>query len=159
MSRARRYIHEVVGFNYRMTNMQAAVGLAQLERLDEILKKRAAQAERYAGILGHTDKLSWRPRQPWCDMVHWMATVSLRSSDLRAPLLDHLKQRGIDCREMIYPIHSATPYAAGNNPAQFPVSRDVSLRSLHLPSSTDLADSDLQYVCDELLEWLYDHDA
>ncbi|HEU5237843.1 MAG TPA: DegT/DnrJ/EryC1/StrS family aminotransferase, partial [Pyrinomonadaceae bacterium] len=91
------------------------------------------------------------------DMVHWMATVSLREASLRAPLLAHLKERGIDCREMVYPIHSAKPYAASNQTSEFPVSRDVSFRSLHLPSSTDLRDDDLQRVCDELLTWLDEH--
>jgi perosamine synthetase len=158
MSRERRYIHEVVGFNYRMTNMQAAIGLAQLERLDDILRHRAAQAARYAMLLDDSDKLSWRPSKSWCDMVHWMATVTLRSSDLRAPLLEYLKGEGIDCREMIYPIHSAAPYAPSNDPAEFPISRDISSRSLHLPSSTDLPEDDLQRVCDQLLGWLDDHD-
>jgi perosamine synthetase len=154
MSRERRYIHEVVGFNYRMTNMQAAIGLAQIERLDDILERRAAQAQRYAELFAASEKLSWRPSMPWCDMVHWLATISLRREDLRDPLLKHLKEQGIDSREMIYPIHSAAPYADANDPAEFPVSRNVSLRSLHLPSSTDLPDADLQRVCSVLLDWL-----
>lgn len=157
MSRERRYIHEVVGFNYRMTNMQAAIGVAQLERFGEILRLRAGQSDRYAARLADSPHLSWRPSRPWCDMVHWMATVSLREASLRAPLLAHLKERGIDCREMVYPIHSAKPYAASNQTSEFPVSRDVSFRSLHLPSSTDLRDDDLQRVCDELLTWLDEH--
>jgi perosamine synthetase len=158
MSRERRYIHEVVGFNYRMTNLQAAIGLAQMERFEKILAHREDQARRYAARLADVPTLSWRPSRPWCDMIHWMATVSLRNADLRAPLLAYLKEQGIDCREMVYPIHSAAPYADTNDPSEFPVSRDVSLRSLHLPSSTDLPEADLQRVCDELLGWLEEHD-
>lgn len=158
MSRQRRYVHEVVGFNYRMTNLQAAIGVAQMERLESIFALRAKQAADYSRILGSSDKLSWRPSLPWCDPVHWLATVSLRHQELRDPLLEHLKDRGIDCRQMIYPVHCAAPYAAGNDPSEFPLSRDVSLRSLHLPSSTDLAEADLQLICDALLTWVEAND-
>lgn len=154
MSRERRYVHEVVGFNYRMTNMQAAVGVAQIERFNGILERRAAQAALYERLLGASGKLAWRPVMPWCGMVHWLATVTLRHQDLRDPLLQHLKEQGIDCRQMIYPIHTAVPYADANDPADFPVSRDVSLRSLHLPSTTDLPEADMARICGAVLAWL-----
>src|SRR6185503_10067529 len=119
MSRQRRYVHDVVGFNYRMTNMQAAIGVAQLERLESILALHAQQAADYSKLLNGCDKLSWRPLMPWCDPVHWLTTVSLRRQELRDPLLEHLKKQGIDCRQMIYPVHSAAPYAGSNDPSEF----------------------------------------
>lgn len=154
MSRERRYVHEVVGFNYRMTNMQAAVGVAQVERFNGILQRRAIQAALYERLLGAAGKLTWRPVMLWCGMVHWLATVSLRRRDLRDPLLQHLKELGIDCRQMVYPVHMAAPYADANNPEDFPVSCDVSLRSLHLPSTTDLSEADVARICDAVLAWL-----
>ena len=154
MSRERRYVHEVIGFNYRMTNMQAAVGVAQVERFDGILKRRAAQAVLYEQLFSTTGKLIWRPAMPWCAMVHWLATVSLRRPDLRDPLLQHLKGQGIDCRQMVYPVHMAAPYADVNSQNDFPISRLVSLGSLHLPSTTDLPEADVGRICGAILEWL-----
>lgn len=154
MSRERRYVHEVVGFNYRMTNMQAAIGVAQIERLEAIFALRAKQAATYSKLLGRCEKVAWRPSLPWCDPVHWLATISLRRQELRDPLIEHLKKQGIDCRQMIYPVHTAAPYANANDPSDFQFSRDVSLRSLHLPSSTDLPEVNLQRICDALLTWV-----
>lgn len=158
MSRQRRYVHEVVGFNYRMTNMQAAIGVAQIERLESILELRAKQAADYSRLLGNSTRVSWRPSIPWCDPVHWLATISLRRQELRDPLLEHLKEQGIDCRQMIYPVHIAAPYADSNDPSEFPLTSDVSLRSLHLPSSTDLPEADLHRVCEALLTWVEAND-
>lgn len=154
MSRERRYVHVVVGFNYRMTNMQAAVGVGQLERFDAILKCRAAQAALYERLLKGSVKVTWRPLMPWCDPVHWLATISLRQHKLRDPLLQHLTEEGIDSRQMIYPVHMAVPYADTNHPAEFPVSSDVSLRSLHLPSTTDLPEADVARICNTVLTWV-----
>jgi len=158
MSRERRYFHEVVGYNYRMTNMQAAVGLAQFERLDAITAERAEQAERYRHLLADP-RIAWRPSQPWCDPVHWLATITLRRAELRDPLLAHLKREGIDCRQMVFPVHTAVPYASSHADADFPVSMDISFRSLHLPSSTSLESADLERVCDAVLGWVNLNDS
>jgi perosamine synthetase len=158
MSREKKYVHEVVGFNYRMTNMQAAIGVAQLERFSDILRKRNSQAALYGQLLGVSNKVTWRPELSWCETVHWLATISLRHEELRDPLLEHLKEDGIDCRQMVFPVHCAPPYVAANDPAEFPVSRNVSLRSLHLPSGTDLPDSDVKRICEAVLAWVERHD-
>lgn len=157
MSLSRRYVHDVVGFNYRMTNMQAAIGLAQLGRLDAILKTRDAQAERYRRRFDDCARIAWRPREDYCDSVHWLATVTLETEDLRDPLLEHLNNLGIDARQMVFPVHMATPYRDGNAAADFPVSRSVSLRSLHLPSSTGLAGDDVERIADVAIEWVEAH--
>ncbi|MEO5375886.1 MAG: DegT/DnrJ/EryC1/StrS family aminotransferase [Alphaproteobacteria bacterium] len=154
MSQERRYVHEVVGFNYRMTNMQAGVGLAQLDHLDIIQTRRDAQAEHYARRFAAAPRVTWRPTAPWCRPVHWLATISLPHRDLRDPLLAHLKDRGIDARQMVYPVHMARPYRGLHDDEDFPVSLDVSLRSLHLPSSTGLLADQVDLVCDTVLAWL-----
>jgi len=158
MSRERKYVHEVVGFNYRMTNMQAAIGVAQIERFKGILEHRASQAALYELLLGASGKLTWRPMMSWCSPVHWLATISLRRQELRDLLLQNLREQGIDCRQMVYPVHMAAPYAEANAPVDFPVSCDVSLRSLHLPSSTDLPTADVERICGAVLAWLDIHD-
>jgi perosamine synthetase len=154
MSREKRYVHDVVGFNYRMTNMQAAIGVAQMEKFDTILMKRDAQAEHYRLRFSKGGRIAWRPTADYCRPVHWLATVTLRRAELRDPLIQHLSNAGIDARPMVYPVHTAKPYQAENNPSDFPVSRSTSLRSLHLPSSTNLTPVQIDRICDEILDWI-----
>ncbi len=154
MSRERRYVHTVAGFNYRMTNMQAAIGVAQSQSLDKILSKRLDQEERYKTLFKNNNKITWRPKESWCNTVHWMSTITLECEELRDPLLKHMYSEGIDCRQMIYPVHMAEPYKNSNNPNDFPVSRSISLCSLHLPSSLGLKKVDQIKVADIVQEWL-----
>ena len=158
MSREQKYVHVVVGFNYRMTSMQAAVGCAQLERMPDIQSRRDRQAALYAECFAGSDRVQWRPAASWCRPVHWLSTVSLRHRDLRAPLMDHLRSVGIEPRPMIFPVHEAEPFHGLADPALFPVSTDISHRSVHLPSSTMLADDQIRRIANEVLEWLARND-
>ena len=157
MSREKRYVHIAAGFNYRMTNMQAAVGLAQLERIDEIMAGRQVQAERYAGLFAGSKGISWRPTAAYCRPVHWMATVTLAESRLRDPLLEHLAKSGVDARQMVFPVHMAVPYREDYGPEGFPVSRSISLRSLHLPSATGLKSDDVDRIAETVIRWVENH--
>jgi len=154
MSREQRYVHVVAGFNYRMTNMQAAVGVGQLQYLDSVLSKRKKQEEQYKKLLVDNKKLTWRPKEQWCETVHWMSTVTLENEELRDPLLQYMQSKEIDCRQMIYPVHMAEPYKNSNNPKDFPVSRLISLSSLHLPSSLELTEDEQLKITDSIQGWL-----
>ena len=84
MSREKRYHHVAQAYNYGLTNMQTAIGLAQLKRFDDILARRAAQATQYAAQYaaqfdGHP-AIQWRPTSVYCGPVHWMATIMLRQA-------------------------------------------------------------------------------
>ena len=158
MSRDRRYYHIVAGYNYRMTNMQAAVGLAQLERLDAIIESRAAQDAYYRQRLTEGG-LAYRPVSAFCRPVHWLTTITLRNAGGRDQLLEHLKENGIDARQMVFPVHEAVPYADANRASDFPVATSVSHRSLHLPSGTGLSREDIDRVCDTVIAWAAAHDA
>tara|TARA_R110001592_G_scaffold57277_1_gene174134 strand:+ start:10929 stop:12032 length:1104 start_codon:yes stop_codon:yes gene_type:complete len=153
MSRERRYHHIVAGYNYRMTNMQAAVGLGQLERLDATLEHRALQDAQYRQRLTNGG-LAYRPVRADCRSVHWLATVTLDDAADRDPLLAYLKDNGVDGRQMVFPVHEAIPYADANDPAAFPVATAVSHRSLHLPSGTGLSAEDVGRVCDLVIDWV-----
>jgi perosamine synthetase len=153
MSRERKYVHELAGFNYRMTNMQAAIGLAQLERLDETMSRRNIQADHYRARFSGSNNIKWRPVASYCTPVHWLATITLNQVSQRDRLISHLKDHEIDARQMVFPVHMAAPYRDDNNPDDFLVSRSVSMRSLHLPSSTALAMTEVDRICDLVLEW------
>ncbi len=148
MSRQQRYVHNVVGFNYRMTNMQAAVGAAQLERFSDILDRRATQEAHYRARFAESGVFAWRPAVDGCHPVHWLATVTLAKRELRPRFLDHMLKNGIDCRQMVYPVHEAKPYRDDNVPAAFPVATDIAHRSAHLPSGTGLTADQIDRICD-----------
>jgi perosamine synthetase len=153
MSRNRRYLHVALGFNYRMTNMQAAVGLAQLERLDEILDLRKKQELLYEKLL-FSPELSFRPKQDWAGTVHWMMTIQINKDGIRDKLVEYLLKRGIDSRQMIFPINYARHFQEINNGVTYPVSESISLNSLHLPSSTQLSIKQIEDISQAVLKGL-----
>ena len=153
MSREEKYLHVAVGFNYRMTNMQAAIGLAQLERLDRILEFRTAQARRYEARLAESPRLKWRPRTNWCEPVHWLATITVESRAARESLMRSLAADGIETRIMIPTIHSAPPYRNGAGDNAFPVASRIAATGVHLPSGATLRDDDVDHICDRVLAW------
>lgn len=154
MSRERRYYHVAVGYNYRMTNMQAAIGVAQINAMDQIMARRDAQAAHYANRFAENSKLAWRPVSHWCRYVHWMSTITLRDASCRDPLIEHMKTQNIDCRPMVLPVSANPPYNDFGDAVGFPVSYDVSARSLHLPSSTALPVETIDRIADTVLAWL-----
>ena len=153
MSRNRKYLHIALGFNYRMTNMQAAVGLAQLERFDEILDLRKKQELLYEELL-FSPALSFRPKQDWAETVHWMMTIQINKDGIRDKLVEYLLKRGIDSRQMIFPINYARHFQEINNGVTYPVSESISLNSLHLPSSTQLSIKQIKDISQAVLKGL-----
>ncbi len=105
MSRHERYFHTMLGFNYRMTNLQAAIGIAQLGRFDEIIQKRSAQKSRYSVLLSDIPGIEVRREFARANSVHWLMTIMLENKSHRDYMLQHLKSRGIDSRQMINPVH------------------------------------------------------
>ena len=137
--------HEEIGYNYRMPNILAALGLAQLEKLDAYTEQKQAQARLYmkelAGtplVLPHT-KDNVRHSQ-------WMFSALAQSEAERDALLIHLKNAGIQARPFFACLHTMKPYAAfpaGN----LRVSMEVSARGFNLPSTVGLPEMDIQAVC------------
>jgi perosamine synthetase len=153
MTLGKKYHHEVLGFNYRLTNLQAAVGVAQLERLDEILARRAQVAEHYRRRLADAPGLRWRPNLDYSQSVFWLATITLDREEWREPLMKHLRGLGIEPRPMIFPVHYAPYLGYAKEAPEFSVSSSISLRSLHLPSATTLTEADIDRICSTVITW------
>jgi perosamine synthetase len=147
MSRQRKYWHETVGYNYRLTNLQAAVGVAQLEQIDGFLEKRRAIAEWYSTHLASDSRVELPGQAPWARRVNWLFTVMLRDGIDRDHIVARLNDRGIDSRPVFAPVHTMPPYATGQ---QLPVAEDIARRGLSLPSSIGLAPQDIARVCEAL---------
>lgn len=146
MDPRRRYRFPIIGYNYRMTNIQAAIGLSQIERIDEAIAARASVAERYRDRLSRmSTSIEWRADAPWATPVTWMFNVYLRwggepERDLVMQLMD---ADGIETRPVFYPVHAEPPYDTGGD---FPVSAGVAARGISLPTHEGLSDADIDRV-------------
>lgn len=144
------YYHSAVGFNYRMTNLQAAVGCAQLEDIETILARKRDVAMHYSARLQGASGLSLPVEASWATSVYWMYSVLVEPGfgRDREAIRKGLKARGIDTRPFFVPLHLLPPYATGE---RHPVTEDVAPRGINLPSGPTLVEADIARVCDALL--------
>jgi perosamine synthetase len=146
MDPRRRYYHPEIGFNYRMTNIQAAIGCAQLEQVDAILARRKVIADAYETGLAGIPGLTPPPAEPWAESVHWMYSVLVEPEfqTSRDAVIAGLRARGVDSRPFFVPLHQMPPYRLD---APFPVSTSLSGRGINLPSGTGLSLEEIATVC------------
>ncbi len=149
----RRYWFPMVGYNYRMTNIEAAIGLAQLERAEWHIARRRAIANHYASRLGAIPALVFPINRPWATNVYWMVSLVLNDdvAITRDCLMERLADAGIESRPFFYPMHIMPVYQHLVPDQSFPVAERLAARGINLPSSAALSESDVDYVCDQLL--------
>jgi perosamine synthetase len=152
MDPSRRYWFPEIGFNYRMTNVAAAIGLAQLERFDQFVARRREIAAAYVQRLGGVPGISLPIQRPGARRVDWLFTVGVEglTSDRRNELIEMLRSDGIETRPVFYPLHLMPPYHVDGGPA-FPVSERLGQEGLSLPTHTSLSDEDVAQVCAALV--------
>jgi perosamine synthetase len=137
MSQKKKYWHPRIGFNYRMTNLQAALGVAQMERIERIIQLKARNQQLYRSLLLGAPGVSFPPEAPWAKSVYWLHTIIIdksRSTVSRALIIRELLRCGIDARPVFRPIHSMPPYRDGAQ-RRFPAAERLSRSGLSLPSS------------------------
>jgi len=134
------YVHEVIGRNFRMTNLIAAVGLGQLDRWDELLAARNHISREYDRLLAGTG-CQPRPVADWATYSCWLHTVT---TPHRTAVVASLRERGIDARA-IWPPLSAQPLfdASGGD---FEIAADIAGRALWLPTFADMTAADVEFV-------------
>lgn len=146
--------YDEVGFNYRMTDLQAALGLVQLQKIDGMLARRRALAARYSERLS---VLPWLvlPSQP-AEMLHnfqsYMVRLTADAPISRDRLMQDLLDRGVSSRRGIMAIHREPPYAGGNWEELLPVTNEVTDNSVVLPLFHEMTDEEQDYVADVLIE-------
>lgn len=155
MSPQKRYWHDYPGFNFRMTNMQAAVGVAQMGRIEEFLTRRKMVFQTYDSLLLGRQNISLLPKNNWSENSYWLYTLLLNGyeNDVRDRLITQLGYRGIDVRPGFYPMHLMSPYrefASGT----YPVSSYLSANSISLPSSPGLSNEEIHHIVEIFLEEL-----
>jgi perosamine synthetase len=154
--RDRRFLHTGLGFNYRMTNIQAAIGLAQLERIDEFVEMRRAHAALYNRLLSGVPGIQFPVERPWARNVYWMYSIVVTDEfgTSREALMDSLATRGIETRTFFVPVHEQ-PVCTGMGlfaGEHYPVAEDIGRRGLYLPSGSGLTNDEIAYVCTAIRE-------
>ncbi len=145
---SREYLHSEVGFNYALSNLQAAVGLAQLEQLDKLLAARRAVAERYTRNLEEVEGLTYAEEQEWAHSNFWLGSVLVDPASYgedREELAARLSAAGVDTRPFFYPLHLQAPYR-GCAPTPPELSIHLHRIGLCIPSSASLQPADQERV-------------
>lgn len=156
MNPNRRYWHDVVGFNYRMTNLQAAVGAAQVGKLDEFMKKKRQIASWYAEALRELEVMGLiklHCEMPWAKCVYWMysITVEVNRRVKISWLMEKLRGGGIETRPFFVAINLLPPYRSETN---FPIAEALSEKGLSLPSGVTLTKNDVERVSGSIRQFV-----
>lgn len=147
-----RYWFPIIGYNYRMTNMQAAIGLAQLERIEWFIERRREVARWYDMALSSLPVL--KPVEAcWAKNSYWLYSICVDEEIDRDLLMSHLLEQGVETRPFFYPMHKMPPYRDTVQEA-LPVATGLASQGLSLPSSANLTEEDIAYVALVLQECL-----
>lgn len=149
MSRKRKYYHEVVGFNYRMTNLQAAVGVAQLERIDDILEWRSKLEEQYReALLGKDGVVIQRNDLPDRKKIAWLVSILVEDRK-RNRILEKLKENGIDARSFFVPLSEMDIYRKFAKECKN--SKRISRMGINLPTAYEVVKRDVKKIVELII--------
>lgn len=151
MSATERYFHPEIGFNYRLTNIQAALGLAQCERLGEFVRIKRRNAALYAKRLADVPGITLAPEANWAKNIYWMYSI-LVDEDYplsRNELMTALRERDVDTRPFFRAIHTMPCHPRKES---FPVAEKLSARGINLPSSVKLTEEQIDFICQQIAE-------
>lgn len=146
------YWHDEIGYNFRMTNICSAIGLAQLERIEAIMADKIRVANGYRKAFENS-KIELHGQAANSFNSYWMCSVLIPSAGQRDELRSFLRQSGIETRPLFYPVHTMPMYS-GYSKEEFPVAQDISSRGINLPSYPDLKDEDVRFIADQLLKFV-----
>jgi perosamine synthetase len=145
-----RFLHEHLGENYRLTNMQAALGVAQIERMDEIIRKKRTIAAEYSRLLGNLDQIQLPTEKSWARSVYWMYALVLdeKTGMNNQEFAQRLLAKGIDSRPFFIGMHEQPALKKRGlfRNERYPVAERISRQGLYLPSGLALTHDQIQEV-------------
>lgn len=150
LAKNREYYHDIIGYNYRMTNICAAIGCAQLEKADKLIQKKIEIANWYENKLSNLPVV-FHSQVGNAKHSFWMVSILLKDSEERNKLRSHLKENGIETRPTFYPVHLMPMYFEKG--LSLPVAEDLGNRGINLPSYPDLRENDIEFVCNKIKEY------
>lgn len=154
-SKERHFWHRFVGFNYRMTNLQAAVGLAQTEKLEDYVASRKRNAAYYSELLRKVPGITRPPQADWAENVYWMYGILVDDTKYgrtRTELRQILADSGIETRTFFIPMHCQPVYWQFFKGQRFPVAEDLCRRGFYLPSASSLEKDEIAYIADVIAQ-------
>ncbi|OGH06077.1 MAG: hypothetical protein A2W22_04135 [Candidatus Levybacteria bacterium RBG_16_35_11] len=147
MTKKNYYYHDSIGFNYRLTNLQSAFGLAQLEKVQEVLKKKRKNAEIYNLLLKDIDEVRLPVEKNWAKSSYWLYSIVLRKKGLRNKLIKALRKKNIDTRPFFIPMHALPMF---RQKGDFRNSSFLSENGMNLPSSPLLEENQIEFICEQI---------
>lgn len=152
MDPSRRYWFPEVGYNYRMTNIVAAIGLAQLEKIDWHLQRRREIAQLFMEYFSSLDVVRMQPELPRMRNAYWMSSFVLSeyAPISRDQLANRLKSSGIETRPFFPPMHQLPMYKNATQVNNYPVADSLARSGINLPSYANLTEEDIAYIADSV---------
>ncbi len=155
-SKNKRFIHDELGYNYRMTSMQAALGIGQLKRIEEFLANKRHMAQLYEKGLANIPGLTLPVTRDWATHVYWMYAIlvdqekfGMNKNEFRARLLE----KGVDTRDFFYaPGVQPALTGIGLGQGSFPVTERIASTGCYLPSGLAITDHQIETVCETIRE-------
>jgi len=155
-SSERRFLHTDLGFNYRMTNIQAAIGLAQFEKIDELVERRRNNAYLYNSVLRDVEGIKLPPEKEGTKNVYWMYSILIEDEFgiSRDELMAKLLEKSIETRTMFLPMNQQPVFHKRGlfERESYPVAEQLSRTGLYLPSGSGLKEGQVDYICSVIRE-------
>ena len=148
----KRYWHTVVGYNYRMTNIEAAIGLAQLENIDTHIELRRNVMKKYVEYLSCIkDYVTFQKVEEGNDSIYWMVSLIFNDNVKleRDEIMNRLADAGIETRPLFCVINDMPPYKSDE---VFECASKISARGINLPTYGTITKEEIKYVCDTLID-------
>jgi len=149
LAAGRQYWHDIVGYNYRMTNLACAIGLAQIQRSEEIMSKKLYIADRYRKAFNES-RFIFHEEVPETHHSYWMCSILVPENINRDELASYLLSKGIETRPVFYPVHTMPIYEASDTLVG---AETISKLGINLPSFPDLTDDQISYITNTILEY------
>ena len=154
-----RFLHEQLGFNYRMTNIQAAIGVAQMEHVNKLVEARRNNAKHYNKLLKDIEGVTLPPEKEWAKNVYWMYGILIEKEFglTKDDVMKKLHEKGIDTRSFFVPIHKQPVYMVDDERfpdlnGSYPVAEKLYEKGLYLPSSSSLTEDQIEEIVGKIVE-------
>lgn len=151
MNNNRKFFHSDIGYNYRLTNLQAGLGLAQLENINTLLNMKIKNASIYTSLLKDQSLIQLPPQKPWAKNVFWLYSIVLKKNNLRNKMMIYMDSKGIETRPFFVPMHKLPMY---KQPGEFNNSDYLSKNGLSFPSGVGIKQNEIEYICSEIKKFI-----
>lgn len=153
MSSQKKYYHDLIGYNYRMTNMQAAIGLAQLEQFNKIINRKIEILNIYKKFLGKFNYLKFQKNEDKCLNTYWAVGVTINHKNfIFSKCEEFMRKKGIEIRNFFYPLNQQKIYKKYSYKKKYNTDIFFS-KSICLPTFPSIRNKEIEYVANTLIEY------